>query len=126
MSAAKFGTAVLCIDGRIHGPVRDWLRARYYLDYVDLVTEAGADAALAGPDSEAVERLRRNVARSVERHGSSVAAIVGHADCAANPVSRESHLAVIRVGLQLIRHWNFAVTVVGLYVTEVGDVEEVV
>ncbi len=46
----RFGLAICCIDGRIQEPVASWLKEKYLLDYVDMVTEAGADRVLAeGP-----------------------------------------------------------------------------
>lgn len=121
----KFGTAITCIDGRVHEQVTCWLKQRYYLDYVDLVTEAGADAVMAAGREDIIERLRQNVERSVQRHDSSVIALVGHHDCAANPVPKEAHLESLRLGLQTIRRWNFAVTVLGLWVNEEWQPEEV-
>ncbi len=122
---AKFGTAVTCIDGRVQEPVAAWLKARYYLDSVDMVTESGADMVMAAGAPEDVERLRRNVQRSVERHGSTVIALAGHYDCAANAGTREEHEAQLRAGLHTIRLWNLSATVLGLWVNEEWQVEVV-
>jgi hypothetical protein len=120
---AKFGTAITCIDGRVQEPVAAWLKARYYLDYVDMVTEAGADLVMAAGAPEDVARLQRNVQRSVEKHGSTVIALVGHHDCAANPGPEEQHVAQLAAGLHTIRLWNLSATVLALWVNEDWQIE---
>jgi hypothetical protein len=122
---ARFGTAINCIDGRVQEPVTRWLKETYLLDYVDMVTEPGPDAALASGSAEAVEALRAKVAVSLTAHGSNVVAIAGHHDCAGNLVSREEHLEQIRRAMQAIRLWGFATTVAGLWVDEAWSVEVV-
>ena len=119
----KFGTAITCIDCRVQEPVTSWLKARYYLDYVDMVTEAGADAVMASGAREDIARLQRNVQRSIERHGSTVIALVGHDDCAANPGTKEQHAAQLAAGLHTIRLWNFSASVLALWVNEAWEVE---
>jgi len=124
MSSTRFGTAINCIDGRVQEPVARWLRDRYHLDYVDVVTEPGPSHALLA-EPEVAERIRESVLISVQRHGSTVVALVGHHDCAASPASKEKHWEQIRAGLQLVRFWNQPVTMVGLWVNEHWEVEVV-
>ncbi len=121
----KFGTAITCIDGRVQGPVATWLKAQYYLDYVDMVTEAGADLVMSSGLPEDVARLQRNVQRSVERHGSTVIALVGHHDCAANPGTKGQHVTQLTAGLHTVRLWNLPTTVLALWVNEQWQVEVV-
>jgi hypothetical protein len=125
MSEGRFGTAIACIDGRIQQPVTDWLKAHYYLDYVDAVTTPGADKALAEGQAELIEHLKAAAAVSVTKHGSTVLAVVGHYDCTVNPVSREEHVEQIRKALQVVRFWNLPVTLIGLWVNEEWQVEAV-
>ena len=124
-AASRFGTAINCIDGRVQEPVVKWLRERYYLDYVDAITEPGADKVLALGPAEEVARLREKARISIARHGSSVIAVVGHHECAASPGSREAHLAQIRQALHVVRLWGFATTVEALWVNEMREVEPV-
>ncbi len=124
-AASRFGTVINCIDGRVQEPVAKWLRERYYLDYVDAITEPGADKVLALGPAEEVERLREKARLSLARHGSSVIAVVGHHECAASPGTKELHLAQIRQALHVVRLWGFAATVEGLWVNEAREVEVV-
>jgi len=125
MPKGRFGTAILCIDGRIQQPVADWLKAHYYLDYVDMITTPGSDRVLVEGPAELIEHLRASAQTSISRHESSVLAVAGHHNCAGNPVPREEHVEQIRKALQVVRFWNLPVTLVGLWVGESGDVEVV-
>ena len=58
MAQATFGTAINCIDGRVQIPVITWMREVLSLDYVDLITQPGADGLLAN-DAPIAEQLIR-------------------------------------------------------------------
>ncbi len=123
MSNARFGTAINCIDGRAQDPVREWLLANYSLDYVDMVTEPGADKLLFARVPEGIQAIKSKVLVSVESHQSSVVAVVGHHDCAANPVPEKEHLRQIDSAALLVRSWGLPVVVVGLWVNENWEAE---
>jgi hypothetical protein len=125
MATYRFGTAINCVDGRVQEPVAHWLKEHYLLDYVDMITEPGADKLLASGADEDLERLRAEVAPSLHHHGSTVLAVVGHHDCAANPASPEEHHEQIRAALGRLRRWNISATLVGLWVGEQWQVEVV-
>jgi hypothetical protein len=120
-----FGTAINCMDGRAQEPVIAYLKQTYHLDYVDMITEAGADACLACAESPLQDGLKSRAAISVAKHGSKVIAVVGHADCAGNPVCAEDHLAHIRRGREVVRSWGWDVQVVGLWLDEQWVVQPV-
>lgn len=121
-----FGTVVNCIDGRAHPPVTAWMRTQAGVTFIDRVTQPGTDRALSEGDPAVVAELRAQVALSVSAHGSRVVAVVGHHDCAANPATREEHLAQIRRSVERVREWQLPVEVVGLWVNERWEVEVVV
>jgi len=125
MPSSRFGTAINCIDGRVQAPVAKWLMARYGLDYVDTITLPGPDKAMAEGAAEVVNEIRDRVGISVQAHGSNVVALAGHHDCATNAATEDEHRKQIVQGLQTIRFWNFAVTVVGLWVNADWQVEVV-
>ena len=125
MPKGRFGTVITCIDGRVQEPVAEWLRRRYYLDYVDTITTPGADSALVEGSAGLAEHLKGSAQMSVRHHGSIVLAIVGHHDCGANQVSGEEHVKQIGKAMQIVLSWKLPVPVIGLWVGESGQVEEV-
>ncbi len=86
MAEIIFATAINCIDGRTHIPVIEYLRDRFGVDYVDLVTESGPNKILAeNSDKTSVNSIKKRVAISIERHASELIAIIGHHECAVTP-----------------------------------------
>jgi hypothetical protein len=116
-SHGKFGTAINCMDGRVQLPVIQWLKDQYHLDYVDMITEPGADKIMAEAAPASIESVRAKVLISVNAHGSRLIAVAGHAECAGNPVSKEDHLEHIQRAVQVVRDWRLpSVAVIGLWV----------
>ncbi len=74
-SSPTFATALCCIDGRIQGPLADFVRTRFGVDYVDTVTRPG----LVGRLDSGVEA---DVAISIRAHRSLGIVVSGHASCA--------------------------------------------
>jgi hypothetical protein len=115
----SFGTALNCIDGRTQIPVTNWMKENFGVEYVDMVTEPGVDKVLSQWKLSEMIELRNKVEVSVKAHKSSVIAIVGHYDCAANPVSDEEHYSQIAESTDIVKNWDFPVkVVVGLWVDE--------
>jgi len=114
----KFGTALNCIDGRTQIPVIKWLKENFELDYVDLITEPGMDKELSQGQWVETERLRDKAIVSITAHNSNVVAVVGHYDCAANPVNDCQHFQDIAASTYIVKSWGLPVRVVGLWVDE--------
>ena len=114
----KFGTALNCIDGRTQIPVIKWMKEKFGLDYVDLITEPGIDKVLSQGKWTETERLREKAIISINAHNSNVVAVVGHFDCAANPVSDFEHFRDIIASTYEVESWGLPVKVVGLWVDE--------
>jgi hypothetical protein len=125
MAHGKFGTAINCMDGRAQLPVIAWLKANYHLDYVDMITEPGPDKAVAQGAPELLAALRAKALVSVRAHGSVLIAIVGHDDCAGNPVPKEEHWRQIRQATQVIRSWDLPAKVIGLWLDDTWNVQTV-
>jgi hypothetical protein len=125
MATEKFVTAINCIDGRAHYPVRNWLKASFDAEFVDRITEPGADKALAGGPADVIEAIKQKVLISVNAHSSKIVAVVGHHDCAANPVSEAQHKQDIGEAVATVKSWNLPVQVVGLWVNSEWQVEVV-
>ncbi|MGZ6322378.1 MAG: carbonic anhydrase [Ktedonobacterales bacterium] len=125
MATGTFGTAINCIDGRAQGPVADWVKTNGHVQYVDMITEPGADNVLAQGSSSRIESIKQSVLISVNAHKSGIIAIAGHHDCAANPVSKYEQLAPIPAAVQVVASWGLPVRIVGLWVNEWGYIEVV-
>lgn len=118
----RFATALNCIDGRVQIPIIKWLKENFDVDYVDLITEPGMDKVLSQGHWLEIQRLRENVIVSIRAHNSNVVAVIGHYDCAANPVSDCKHFRDIVASTYTVKSWGLPVTVVGLWVDEFGNV----
>ena len=113
------------MDGRAQIPVIGYLQERFKAEYVDMVTETGANGVLApGQDAAAVVSMKRRVRISVEKHQSGGLAVVGHHDCAGNPVSDIQQNADTMLAVDFIREAFPQIPVIGLWLNERGDVEE--
>jgi hypothetical protein len=125
MAHLRFGTAIACIDGRIQEPVRLWLKDHYHLDAVDMVTEPGVDKVFTFGPQEIVEQIKAKALISLSTHGSSIVALVSHAECANNLVSEDTHREYVRTGMQAICNWSLPLEVIGLWVNDKWEVEEI-
>jgi len=125
MAAGKFGTLINCIDGRSLIPIVTWLKEKYNLDFIDAVTEPGVDKIIAQKDSEKTAQIKTKVLISIRAHGSSLIAIAGHHDCAGNPVSKNEHIEQIKKSIDTIQSWNYQTKIVGIWVNEHWQVENV-
>lgn len=119
MATKRFVTAINCMDGRVQLPVINWMRKEYGVEYVDMITEPGPVKILAEniPNS-LVESLRKRTEISVNKHGSACIAVIGHFDCAGNPVAKEIQMEQIKKSLKTIESWGFPVKTIGLWVDE--------
>jgi len=126
MMGFRFGTAINCIDGRTQEVVIEYMKQKYNIDGVDMVTFPGADGLFSNEQNlTEIALIRRAVSISIERHGSQIIALVGHYDCAGNPGDREHHNKHIRRAMQDVFSWNLNTKVIGLYVNEKWEIEVV-
>jgi len=123
MATGSFATAINCMDGRVQDPVSRWLKDNTGARYVDMITEPGADKLMADGSLSQREAIRAKVMISVNVHQSRTVAVVGHHDCAGNPVAKEEHLEHIRKAMATVMSWNLGVRVLGLWVNERWQVE---
>jgi carbonic anhydrase len=98
----RFAVAVTCIDGRIQDAVRAQLRDRCGVEFVDAVTVPGADSALAEEATDVTATVAA-VEVSLQAHDSSCVVVVGHTDCAANPVDTVTHEAQVAAAVRRLR-----------------------
>jgi carbonic anhydrase len=120
----KFATAINCMDGRVQEPVIRFMKERFSVDYVDMITMPGPDKILAeNTDSNTVEATRNRIEISVSKHGSETILMAGHGDCAGNPVQKEIHLKQIQDSVRLIHNWFPKVKVLPAWIDENWEVQ---
>lgn len=125
-TGTRFATVVNCMDGRVQLPVIDFMKARYSVDFVDVITEPGPVKVISEQrNAFQVYSIQQRLMISQEKHSSQNLALVAHYDCAGNPVEKEKQIEQLRSALDSIHLWSFKGSVVGLWVNENGAVEEV-
>jgi hypothetical protein len=101
----KFGTAINCIDGRTQQPVIDYIKQNYAVDIVDMITFPGANGIFSNES--------RHMEASLAKHS------------AGNPGDKNHHYFQIRKALHEISLWKLPAKIIGLYVNDNWQVEEV-
>lgn len=122
----KFATAINCMDGRTQLPVIAYLKEKFKVDCVDMITEAGRVKILADCEDRALlDSVKRRVEISIGKHRSRCIAVVGHYDCAGNPVNKETQTEQIRRSIKTVRSWDLNAEITGLWVDENWTVHEI-
>lgn len=122
--SGSFGVALTCIDGRIVDVVHHELRREWGVDFVDVVTLPGPEAAV--PDLPERHVVWDALRISVQRHGSNRAAVVAHTDCAANAVGVDRRREQVREAVSVVRDLLGGADVTGWLVdTRASTMEEV-
>lgn len=114
MADGTFATSVSCMDGRIQIPISNWIKENYSVDFVDTITEPGVDKVVA--NNSDLESIKTKIGISINAHKSKLVVVSGHYDCAANPVSDEDHIALIKKDIEVISSWNLGVDILGVWV----------
>jgi carbonic anhydrase len=123
---SEFAAAVTCIDGRFHATLTRWVRERFDVEHVDLVTTPGASAALAARRAATTGSVLAHLAPSLEAHGTEVVVVAAHEGCAADPSDAVTQLAALpRAAATLRDRLGPEVRVVPVRLTADGGVTEV-
>lgn len=121
---SNFVAAVTCMDGRIQSSINAYLREKYGVPYVDIISEPGPNKILAeAMDNPIIENIKKRLDISVNKHGAELITLVGHEDCAGNPVLKDAQRKDTLRGIETLAAMNFKANIVGLWVTLSGDVE---
>lgn len=123
LAEGKFATSICCMDGRIQLPIINWIKENYSADFVDTVTEPGVDKIVA--ENQDLSYIKKKVDISINAHKSDLIVVSGHYDCAGNPVSNEEHLGHIKKSVDVIKSWNYDVTVVGIWINDKWSIEKI-
>jgi len=122
----KFATAINCMDGRVQAPVIIYMKMKYDIDYVDMITEPGPNKVLAeNKDTAIIESIKKRVAISVEKHGSKIITISGHYDCSGNSANEENQKKQISIAIKTVRAWHPRLKIIGLWINKNWTVYEV-
>jgi len=122
----SFCAAINCLDGRTQLPVINFLMRRFNVKYVDMLTDVGPLGILTNaPDSPRAQLFIERVNTVIRFHDIKELAITGHWDCRGNPVPKEQQLEQQRQVILRYRDIFPQLTIIGLWVTEAGDVEEI-
>lgn len=101
---SSFCTAINCMDGRTQVPVISYLKRRFRVSYVDMITEPGPCRILAEQrDKNLLASIIRRIRVSVEKHGSKVIAVIGHHDCAGNPVGKQRQIRQMKASIMFLK-----------------------
>ena len=114
MADGKFATSISCMDGRIQIPISQWIKENYSVDYVDTITEPGVDKVIAGNSD--LKSIKTKIGISINAHKSKLVVVSGHYDCAANPVSDNEHIDLVKKDIEIISSWNLGVDIVGVWI----------
>jgi len=109
------------MDGRTQLPVINWIREKYKIDFVDVITEAGMDWVLASQDN--IDEIIRSINISININKSTSIFVVGHYDCRGNPVDKKTHREHITKALKRLKEHFPEIEIVGLWVNSHWHVE---
>jgi hypothetical protein len=105
------------MDGRVQLPVASFLLQRFGTTYVDAITEPGPiQFFVGGSTSSELDSIYRRIDISVGPHGSRGIALVGHHDCAGNPISEAEQRVQTAEGVKALAERYPLVEVIGLWV----------
>ncbi|NQT25299.1 hypothetical protein HQ585_08090 [candidate division KSB1 bacterium] len=121
----QFATSIHCMDGRIQGPLIHYIKDKYHVQYVDVITEPGSCKIMAeNVDGLVMQSIDKRITISVQVHGSKLIFLSGHYDCAGNPVPKEIQVQQVVKGADVLQSKYPDVEVVKLWVNENWEVEE--
>lgn len=122
-----FCTAINCMDGRVQLPVIQFLQKRFAAAYVDMITEPGPIRILSEQaDASKIDAILQRLNISVDKHFSQRLAVIGHHDCAGNPVSEAEQIDQIKKSVLYLKNKHPQLDVIGLWVDANWKVNEVV
>jgi hypothetical protein len=114
------------MDGRVQIPVIAYLKERFKVDYVDVVSEPGPNKILAeGINQKLLESIWTRVEISLTKHDSLGIAVIGHHDCAGNPVAEPDQRDHTAAAVRRVRNRFGSVPVIGLWVDRNWEVSEI-
>lgn len=121
-SASKFATSLCCIDGRIQLSIHNWLKEKHDVDFVDTITEPAIIKLFAYPQNNAM--IKNKVLHSIKNNQSKLILVSGHFDCDFTEASKEKQISQIKDSIAQIKSWNLTIPVIGAWINEKSEVEQ--
>jgi beta-galactosidase beta subunit len=122
----EFATLVNCMDGRVQIPAIQYIKEKYNVLYVDVITLPGPDKVLAeNNEKEKIELIKRYIDISISKHGSKLIGIAGHYDCAGNPVDEKTHIEHIKKAISFLKSLYPEIEIIGLWINKEWRVKEI-
>ena len=121
----SFYTAINCIDGRVQEPVINYIKEKYNVLFVDMITDAGPVKILSNKKTDNLKSIISCIDISLKKHKSKGIAIVAHYDCAGNPISDEEQKKLLQKAIVFLENIYKNVSVCGLWVDKNRKVEKI-
>ncbi len=122
----SFCAVINCMDGRVQIPVVTFLKKRFDVDYVDVITEPGPNHILARQSNvQLIDSILERLKISVHHHNSVGVAVAGHHDCAGNPAPKEQQVKDTLTAMEYVHRQYKEIPVIGLWVDENWKVSEI-
>jgi hypothetical protein len=114
------------MDGRILEPIIHYLKTNFDIDYVDMITESGPEKIIA-EDSEKykINSIKQRLDISINKHGSKIILMAGHAGCTTNPVEKETHIAQVLQSSAALKNWFPQVQIIPVWIGDDWVVEPI-
>ncbi len=120
----SFYTAINCMDGRIQESVTNYIKKKYNVLFVDMITSAGPVKILSNKKIENLESIISCIDISLKQHKSKGIAIVAHYDCAGNPISDEEQKKLLKKSVAFLSDKYINISVCGLWIDKDQKVEK--
>ncbi len=122
----SFCTAINCMDGRVQLPVIRFMQERFQSQYVDIISEPGPNRILSEQkDQQRIDSILKRIDISIHHHQSKGLAVVGHYDCAGNPVNKAEQMLHLQGAMRLLKEYYSDMEIISLWVNEHWQVEEI-
>jgi hypothetical protein len=114
------------MDGRVQQPIIDWMKHHYQADYIDMITEPGPIKDLANNQNPSItQSIKQRTHISINKHQSNLIAIIGHHDCAGNPLPKDKQINQIKDSIKTIQTWGYKTEIIGLWIDENWTVHKI-
>ena len=98
MTEKRFCTAVNCIDGRVQLPVISYLKKRFNVEYLDIISEPEPNLILGKiTNYNSMEAIFEKINISGKYHHSVGIAVVGHHDCLGSPGDKNAQIKIYMI-----------------------------